>query len=79
VTDAAKLKIALKALRFYAAPGTYYGVAILGDRPCGPFVRDIGLTEDEFGEARRPGKRAREALEKIGAGVWPSEGDGGLK
>lgn len=65
MTPTQKLRVAMKALAFYADPDTYTAVMFLGDRPCGDFIRDISVVEDDFGQTRRPGKRARAALKKI--------------
>jgi hypothetical protein len=59
------LKALVEALRFYAAPETYFAVAIITDPPCGEIAYDFSEAPD--GEVRL-GKRAREALtdERLG-------------
>jgi hypothetical protein len=46
------------ALRFYAAPDSYFAIGFFPDPPCGEFWDDF---EDIEGRPR-PGKRAREVL-----------------
>ncbi len=56
------------ALEFYADPASYFGVMVIGDRPCGEFADDAApLIDDDYEGYRGPGesyygKRAREAL-----------------
>ena len=51
------------ALEFYADPETYFGIAVIGDPPCGAFVEDFS---DDHGhpylDGPRYGKTARAAL-----------------
>ena len=49
-----------EALEFYADPGNYFAVMIMGDPPCGAFADDVSDTGEEYGW--RHGKRARQAL-----------------
>lgn len=69
-TLAAALEV-IEALMFYADPESYFAVAVVGDPPCGDFIRDAApLSEEdqEYYVAYRSndgtyhGKRAREAL-----------------
>lgn len=52
------------ALVFYAQPETYFAIAVLGDPPCGDFVRDFSKTNNL---GYKPGKRARRVLDKAEA------------
>jgi len=52
----------LETLQFYADPMTYFAVGFFPDSPYGEFMEDFSETE-ELGE--KPGKRAREVLDKI--------------
>lgn len=52
---------ALVALSFYGDPGTYFAIGFSPDRPCGGFMDDFTDT----GLAKKPGKRARTAIDKI--------------
>lgn len=54
----------IEALAFYADAETYHAIGIFPDRPCGEFINDFSVHEQEIypeGD-QRPGKRAREAL-----------------
>lgn len=51
-----------EALEFYADPDTYFGVAILVDRPCGGFADDFGPDDDPGYGRPMPGATARAAL-----------------
>ena len=52
-----------EALRFYADPETYLGIAFFGDPPCGEFLDDFSETNVQLGS--KPGKLARETLASI--------------
>lgn len=58
----------VEALDFYANPDTYHAIVVIGDAPCGDFLRDVApLTENDPYENYRAdggyyGKQAREAL-----------------
>ena len=56
-----------KALEFYADPETYFAIAFFPDPPNGEFMEDFSDTGPELGS--KPGKRAREALEREGEDV----------
>lgn len=63
-------RIAREALEFYADPGTYFAVAMLGDPPCGPFMDEAEWSEtDDLGW--KPGNRARTDVARIDALVAP--------
>lgn len=59
-----QLEIALDALAFYADPETYHAIMILADKPTGGFDED--LSENDYYDYDKPGKRAREAFKKLG-------------
>lgn len=51
------------ALEFYADPATYFGIAFIGDPPCGEFQDDFEEIETDWNPKDfKPGKRARAAL-----------------
>mgnify|MGYP001614273002 CR=1 FL=1 len=57
------------ALRFYAAPETYFAVAFFADPPCGDFMNDFEELSGDLGHPDgtawvKPGKRARTALNR---------------
>jgi hypothetical protein len=59
----------LDALSFYADPASYFALMVVGDGPCGDFLRDVSpITEYDDQEDYREdgsasyGKRAREAF-----------------
>lgn len=58
-----ELYIALEALAFYADPETYHAITILADKPTGGFDEDFSMSE--YYGYEKPGKRAREAFEKL--------------
>jgi hypothetical protein len=60
----------VKALGFYADPGTYAAIGFLPDPPCGDFLDDFEDTE----LGRKPGKRARAALAAARPPQSPTEG-----
>ena len=49
-------------LSFYADGFTYFAISFISDPPCGPLMDDFSET-DPF-EQERPGKRARETIDK---------------
>jgi hypothetical protein len=51
----AQVKELREALEFYADPGTYFAIMLIGDPPHGPFLDDVG-------HKGKPGERARSAL-----------------
>jgi hypothetical protein len=53
---------AVKVIKFYSDPETYFAVAFLADDPAGDFMEDFSPVEDYHG---KPGKRAREFLDKL--------------
>jgi hypothetical protein len=59
-TETARIR---DALEFYANPETYHAIMVMGDSPCGDFVRDLS---DDHGhpdyDGPRFGKAARAAL-----------------
>ena len=59
-----------KALEFYADPETYFAIGFFPDRPCGSFMKDFSSVPTPWGHGTRkkPGKRARKALEVNGNG-----------
>ena len=60
-------EILLEALAFYASWETYFAISIMGDPPWGPFIDDFSEVDNEFGfNTWRPGRRAREAADKLG-------------
>lgn len=63
-----KLAKAVAALRFYADPNSYFGIALLPDPPCGDFIKDFDEVyyEDIDENVFRPGKIARETLASLG-------------
>ena len=51
------------ALEFYADPGIYHAISIIGDRPCGEFYDDFSQDHGDPDYKREmPGKTARTAL-----------------
>jgi hypothetical protein len=56
-----------EALLFYGDPGTYFAIGFIGDAPHGDFLEDFD--ETELGQ--KPGKKAREVLNKF----YPEEGE----
>lgn len=50
------------ALTFYADPESYFAIAILADRPSGPFADDIGCVLMNGEHDHRHGRTARKAL-----------------
>lgn len=54
--------LALKALDFYADPGTYFAIGFFPDLPCGEFIKDFSATPDL---GNKPGKKARKAIDTI--------------
>lgn len=56
------LIIAIKALAFYGDPTTYVGIGFFPDNPCGDFIKDFSETPYR----KKPGRRARKALESMG-------------
>jgi hypothetical protein len=62
----ATMRIAMKALEFYANPETYHAVAFLFDPPTGGYETDFGLEHGHPGYRRpMPGKTARQASRAI--------------
>jgi hypothetical protein len=60
----------LDALAFYADPETYFAIAFLPDRPCGPFEDDFEeltgpLAHPDGHPWTKPGRRAREVLFRL--------------
>ncbi len=53
--------IAVNALEFYANPETYFALMIMSDPPSGEFTRDFGDTH----LGRKPGKKARKAIDRL--------------
>lgn len=53
-----------EALQFYADPGQYHAILVVGDPPCGGFVDDFDSAHgDPLYDRPMPGKTARKALE----------------
>lgn len=74
MTDAEKISILTEALAFYANPESYHAMVILGDPPCGEFAEDFSADhENSFYRREMPGKRARDALAKLGLVVLSTE------
>lgn len=65
-------KLLIEALEFYANPENYVAIMFLKDPPCGGFADDFEeITEEIYDHPLmigtwRPGKKARDALQKIG-------------
>lgn len=60
------LQMACDVLEFYADPETYFAVGFFPDPPCGDFVNDLSDDYDHPDmTGPRPGKRARDLLNKI--------------
>ncbi len=55
------LGVCMRALDFYADPGTYFAIGFFPDRHSGAFINDFSKTE--FGQ--KPGKLARKTYEKL--------------
>ena len=54
-----------EALEFYADPETYFAIGFFPDKPCGDFIEDFYDTEIL---GYKPGKRARDCLNKLSIG-----------
>jgi len=54
----------MQTLLFYGSPDTYFAVSLVPDSPCGDIMNDL----DETG---KPGKLARETLEKVCEALSP--------
>lgn len=64
-------EILLETLLFYASWETYFAITVMGDPPCGPFIDDFSDVETEYGfNTWRPGRRAREAADKLGLELY---------
>lgn len=57
-----------EALMFYANPESYFAIGFFPDNPAGEFMDDF--SETDLGE--KPGKLARETLEKYEKCIWDS-------
>lgn len=74
MNDSEKLKIALEALSFYADVKTYLGMDIIShDIRASVFLSDLKSVDGGHVDGLCPGKRAREALEKINSDAKLSE------
>jgi hypothetical protein len=60
VVDLSILEKMIEVINFYGHPGTYVGIALIGDPPCGELMEDIS---DAGCYGDKPGKTAREAAE----------------
>lgn len=63
----------IEALEFYGHPGTYFAIGFLPDPPCGDLMEDFGDTE----LGRKPGERARAALDALERRAKPDALRGG--
>ena len=63
------IEILTRALSFYADPFTYYAIGFFPDPPCGEFIRDGSDTLEGY----KPGKLAREELEKAIMVGWEED------
>lgn len=52
---------ALETLEFYARPESYFAILFIPDPPAGEFMDDFS----ETALGRKPGRRAREAIDKL--------------
>lgn len=69
-------KALVRALIFYADPDSYFAIGMFPDRPCGAFINDCAMPDENvWGHCARPfhGKRARAVL-TLHFGPEPLEG-----
>lgn len=69
----------IRALEFYADPGTYFAIAMVPDPPCGELIEDGDEDYQDFDQTGcirgwKPGKTARAALREWDKAL---DGDGG--
>ena len=61
----------LETLAFYGDVDSYFAVHVVGDRPCGAFVDDVGecvlidSNDHEIERTHEYGHRARQTLERV--------------